>query len=335
MHSVLRRLTPRDWQLIHLVHDHRVLTTHHICDALFPSPRAAEMRLLDLYRQRVVDHFRPLAPSGSAPYHWILDEIGAQLIAWERGVDLKRLGWRRERALGIAASPQLSHRLGVNAFFCALLRAARNNWRCRITGWHSTPTLHSRHATVQPDGYAVWEEAGVRLPFYLEYDCGTERLDRLVKKLEAYHELAAAHLNNEFTWGDSSAESKMIAYLVLLVVPGGQREANARQELKDCRVPLATAVDLPGWAAATPDAAIWAPVGADVNGRRRLVDLGRLWPRTAELGAKVAKQGADTPDDDDADEQEPEQQPTQAIGGGRASGTSLDDWDEESEDIWR
>lgn len=70
------------------------------------------MRLLDLYQLRVVDRFRPFTRSGSAPHHWILDEVGAQLIAWERGEDLKQLGWRRDRALSIAASRQLAHRLG-------------------------------------------------------------------------------------------------------------------------------------------------------------------------------------------------------------------------------
>lgn len=289
------------------------------------------MRLLDLYRQRVVDHFRPLAASGSAPYHWILDQVGAQLIAWERGVDLKQLDWRRERALGIAASPQLSHRLGLNGFFCALLRAARANWRSRLTGWRSTPTLHCHEAeAVQPDGYAIWEEAGVRLPFYLEYDCGTERLDRLVKKLDAYSALISEHLRDHFIWGDVKA----IAYLVLLVVPGPTREANARRVLKDCGVPLATTVDLPGWANLTPDAAIWAPVGSGRDGRRRLAELSRIWPQAADLGAKTAKDSADAAAQGMEEDDELEKPPAQPTSTGRAGEASLDDWDEESEDIW-
>lgn len=285
------------------------------------------MRLLDLYRQRVVDHFRPLARSGSAPYHWILDEVGAQLIAWERGVDLKTLGWRRERALGIAASPQLTHRLGVNGFFCALSRAARATRHCRLTAWRSQPTLHCHEAAVQPDGYAIWEEAGVRLAFYLEYDCGTERLDRLVKKLHAYNAFISDHLNNRFVWGDT----QQIAYLVLLVLPGRLREANAQRALKDCRVPLATTVDLPGWANVTPDAAIWAPVGAVSGERRPLVDLARIWPRTTEPAAKLATYGADASDPEDNGDEDAPQKRQPAPG---ASQSGVDEWDEESEEIW-
>jgi hypothetical protein len=65
VHAVLRRLSPRDWEIVHLLHQHRVLTTQHVCDALFPSRRTAEMRLLDLYQLRVVDRFRPFTRSGS------------------------------------------------------------------------------------------------------------------------------------------------------------------------------------------------------------------------------------------------------------------------------
>lgn len=289
------------------------------------------MRLLDLYRQRLVDHFRPLAHTGSAPYHWILDEIGAQLIAWEHGVDMKKFGWRRELALGIAASTQLTHRVGVNSFFCALLRAARNNWRYRLTGWRSTPTLHCHEAeAVQPDGYAVWEEAGWRLPFYLEYDCGTERLDRLVKKLDAYGALISEHLRDHFIWGDVKA----IAYLVLLVLPGPTREANAHRVLKNCGVPLATTVNLPGWTNVTPDGAIWAPVGGDSGGRRCLVELSQVWPRAAELGAKTAKASADTPAEGKEDDEKPEKAPAQPTKAGHGGEASLDDWDEASEDTW-
>jgi protein involved in plasmid replication-relaxation len=221
---VLRRLSPRDWQIIRYLHAHRVLTTQHIADALFPSTRTTEMRLLDLYRLRVVDRFRPFTRTGSAPYHWILDEVGAQLIAWDRGEDLKQLGWRRERALGIAASRQLAHRLGVNGFFCALLRAARQTPGCRLAEWRSHPKVSSSSCFVEPDGFAVWEDDGRRLPFYLEYDCGTERLGRLADKLERYRQTVADLDRKQCErWGPPYAN------LVLFVFPGPLREANARR----------------------------------------------------------------------------------------------------------
>jgi Replication-relaxation len=296
VHAVLRRLTSRDWQIIRLLHNHRVLTTHHICDAFFPSPRAAEMRLLDLYYQRVVDHFRPLAPSGSAPYHWILDEIGAQLIAWQRGVDLKQLGWRRERALGIAASPQLGHRLGVNGFFCALLRAARQTYGCRLSVWRECHELSGSSTFVEPDGFGVWQEAGWEQPFYLEYDCGTERLERLAGKLERYRSVVP-NLDARF--------DPDYARLLLFVFPSPLREKNARTVLTDDPwVRVATTVAVPAWGV-PPNAAIWAPVGGVDTAARRLIDLRAAWPRRGTTAPTAADGGANRPEEDEEDAEDP------------------------------
>ncbi len=45
---------------------------------------------------------------------------------------------------------------------------------------------------VKPDGFDRWREGDVEIPFFLEYDRGTEPLDRLAAKLYAYQELAVA-----------------------------------------------------------------------------------------------------------------------------------------------
>jgi hypothetical protein len=253
------------------------------------------MRLLDLYQLRVVDRFRPFTRNGSAPYHWILDEVGAQLIAWDRGKDLKQLGWRRERALGIAASPQLGHRLGVNGFFCALLRAARQTPGCRLTQWRSRLTVSGSSCFVEPDAYAVWQEAGWRLPFFLEYDCGTERLERLSEKMERYREsVAGLDRRNCELWGEPYAN------LVLFVLPGALREANSRRVLQDNPwVRVATAIEAPGWRGVTPAAAIWAPVGGTTSGMRRLVDLGDAWRRQGTTAATTAEEGSEAGDGDE------------------------------------
>ncbi len=302
IHLVLGRLSPRDWQLIRLLHEHRVLTTHHICDALFPSKRRAEMRLLDLYQLRVVDRFRPFARTGSEPYHWVLDEVGAQLIAWDRGMDLKQLGWRRERALGVAASRQLDHTLGVNGFFCALMRAARQTSGCRLVTWRARPHVSSSYTLVEPDGFGVWQEVGWRLPFYLEYDRGTERLERLRDKVTTY-----AKVVRELE--DRDREHVAFASLVLFVFPGPWREASARRVLRESRVMVATAIESPGWRDETPAAAVWAPLGCTTGGRRRLIELAGAWGKQGRTTATPADDGAgaddDERDDDEIEDEEP------------------------------
>ena len=109
------RLTARDRWLLRMLLEHRVLTTTQITDLAYGGPRRAALRLSELYRLRAVDRFRPLAAAGSSPYHWVLDQAGAEVLAAEDGVPLARLGYRRDRALDIAFSPRLAHTWGPTA----------------------------------------------------------------------------------------------------------------------------------------------------------------------------------------------------------------------------
>ena len=99
------RLTARDRWLLRMLLEHRVLTTTQVCDLAYGGPRRAALRLNELYRLRAVDRFRPLAAAGSSPYHWVLDQAGAEVLAAEDGVLVTQLGYRRDRALDIAFSP--------------------------------------------------------------------------------------------------------------------------------------------------------------------------------------------------------------------------------------
>src|ERR1700733_3729175 len=99
--SLAARLTARDRWLLRMLHEHRVLTTTQITQLAFGTPRAAPPRLLTLYQHRAVDRFRPLAPAGSAPLHFILDEAGALLLATEDGITQGELGYRRDRSMAV------------------------------------------------------------------------------------------------------------------------------------------------------------------------------------------------------------------------------------------
>ena len=123
--ALAARLTARDRWLLRMQHEHKVLTTTQITQLAFGTTRAATARLTTLYQLRAIDRFRPLAPSGSAPLHFILDEAGAAVLAAEDGITVADLGWRRDRALAIALSAQLGHTTGTNGFFTALAAAAR------------------------------------------------------------------------------------------------------------------------------------------------------------------------------------------------------------------
>jgi hypothetical protein len=133
------RLTERDRYLCRLLLDHQVLTTEQIRQVGFVSQRRTRFRLAQLQQLRVLDCFRPLARIGSSPQHWMLDTLGATVLAAERGVDLSELGWRRDKALALATSAQLAHTVGTNGFFCSLLAAdtccPTARLRMAATGW--------------------------------------------------------------------------------------------------------------------------------------------------------------------------------------------------------
>ena len=275
MHQVLGRLSERDRLIVRLLYRHRVLTTQQVSAVAFPSVRRAEMRMRDLHEMRVVDRFRPLVATGSAPYHWVLDEVGACVAAWESGLDLAKSGWRRDRALSVAASPQLGHLLGVNTFFTALMRDARERPGCRLAEWLSSALCAAVHdrpygARLRPDGYAVWVERTVRLPFFVEYDCGTERLERLKDKVRGYEKV----VEEMERWPEvREADAEPYARLVLFAFRTRGRESEARRAFGDPPVCVATAVFPTGEEPSPSAAALWAPVVARAGRRVRLVEL--------------------------------------------------------------
>jgi hypothetical protein len=255
---VIGRLTERDRQLCRLLDDHRVLTTAQVADVGFTGERRARMRLSELYALDIVDRFRPQAWGKPAPYHWVLGPLGAALVAAETGADLADLSWRRSLAHDLAASQRLAHLVGTNGLFTALLRAGRSRPGCALTEWWSERRCAREWGeVVRPDGYGIWTEHGTNLPFLVEYDNGTERLDRLAAKLTGYVRLAeaAGHPN----W-------------ILFTFPGPRREAEARRVLAHPDVPVATTARTPS---AAPDGAIWLPV-ASTGGRIRLAELATL-----------------------------------------------------------
>jgi len=83
----------------------------------------------------------------------------------------------------------LAHTVGANAFFVALVQAARNV--CSRGGDDALEEWRSAAACARgrfrPDGYGSYRRAGSRFGFFLEYDRGTERPGDYAAKLAAYY----------------------------------------------------------------------------------------------------------------------------------------------------
>ena len=256
--KVASQLTDRDRYLCDLLYEHKVLTTNQLCDAAFNSLITARHRLARLHDLRVLDRFQPLRPIGSSPHHWVLDELGAAIVAANRGVEPRELAWRRGRALALATSQRLDHLVGANGCFTGLLRTGRHQPNARLVRWCSERRcLAEWDGLVRPDGYGIWVEDGARVGFFLEYDRGTEPLDRLAAKLGGYQELT---------------EVEPDPVLVLFALPGHRREAGVRRALSTQAAPdtvVATGVLPSGRTIAD---AIWLPLGVS-DSRRRLREL--------------------------------------------------------------
>ncbi|MEV4105581.1 replication-relaxation family protein [Nonomuraea sp. NPDC049649] len=262
--SLATRLTDRDRHLLRLVWTHKVLTCHQIAHIAFNNPITARHRLVKLHRIGVLDRFRPKPPTGSAPWHYVLGEPGAAVLATEDGIDLSNLGYRRDRALSIAYSQRLAHTVGTNEVFARLYGAARRTRGCRLETWWTEARCAvqwGRH--VRPDAYGRWTENGSTLDFFLEYDTGTETFDRVLAKLSGYATLTAATgITTPLLFLTSSARR--------------ERSLHTRLQLRAALMHLPCATAVAG--ADGPEGAIWLPHDRR-DGRLRLAQLANHWPQ--------------------------------------------------------
>ncbi|MCX2948963.1 replication-relaxation family protein [Lentzea sp. NEAU-D7] len=258
--------------------EHRVLTSELITSVAFPSYRSGRQRLRELYLWGVVDRFQPFTPVGSAPMHYVLAPAGATALASQHGFEAKDLGYRHDRAVGIAHSPRLAHTVGVNEWFLGLIADAQRSDTFTVDAWWSEVRCARLFGDLtRPDGYGLLGCGGSHAEFFLEFDLGTEPLTKVAAKLVGYSALA---------------ESTGISTPLLLWFPTARREASARKQLLAAwrgldnpdAVPVATAAanllapdDQP-----SPASAVWLPLNTHSSNRVRLREVLPACPRPAE-----------------------------------------------------
>ncbi|MGC9962802.1 MAG: replication-relaxation family protein [Acidimicrobiales bacterium] len=265
-------LTDRDREILRLLRWHRVLTTSQLRVMFFSDLNTAQHRMTRLHGLRLVERFRPLRNGREAEYHYVLDRLGAFVVAAmesdhpDKEVNIR---WRTDQAFSIATSQRLAHTIGANDLFVHLAAAARTTPGAELeTWWGEAYCKKVLGEVVCPDGLGVWSEGGATFTFCLEYDRGSEPLWRLARKASDYARLESA-------WG--------VAFWLLVVVPSPRREAGVRAALSGEGLAAATTTQV---SARTPAEAVWAPLGAD-DARLRLAELA-VWPRPAASAARLA-----------------------------------------------
>ena len=214
--ELARHLTERDRAIALALYEHQLLTTDQLTLLFFSSTRRAQARLRFLYEERVLDRFYPQRPYGlgKPQAHWLLDEAGAILVAASLGVERKQLGWRRRDDW--ASHPQLLHRLEANRFVTDLIGATVAGRSFGVSEWWGSGSAHSRldtsrlHEAPIPDCGFFLETARGPIECYLEWDRGTETLDRLTDKLSRY-------------WHSEALSNRERLVNVLFVVPSERR----------------------------------------------------------------------------------------------------------------
>ncbi|WP_078856378.1 replication-relaxation family protein [Streptomyces sp. NBRC 109706] len=251
-------MTPRDMWLLEMLHEHRVLTSHHITALWNTSHRVTNRRLRQLHQLHVLDSFRPLTPQGSAPEHYTLGPTGATLLAAHWATETKHLAWRKDTCTRTAFSPTLEHDLATTTHLVTLAATHHHEPHDELTLWisaRSTTRLWGDHA--RPDAYAHWHHHDHVLPFFLEHDTGTEPLHRVEAKLAGYATLA-------------TTTNTTTPLLIHTSTP--TRERHLRQRL----APIAAQENLPIATAHTSDD--WLPLQPSTTQRHPLSRLASYWP---------------------------------------------------------
>ena len=216
-------LDERDHALLLSLLEHKVLSTHQIKSLYFRSFRRCQHRMKELRDLDLVSSFSVGRGFGEGrpPACWYLTKPGLVEIAEAKGVRASDLSWIPDE--GYRGSQNLAHRLGVNAFFCALAEASRAHEGHCLHTWRPEHWVRTRAAEVKPDGFGRYLHPDGACEFYLEYDRGTEAFGALARKLDGYLRLAAG-------W---TREQEVVGFPnLLLVVPEEVREEEVASALR-------------------------------------------------------------------------------------------------------
>ncbi|MDG4833989.1 replication-relaxation family protein [Solwaraspora sp. WMMD1047] len=273
---VQARLTDRDHVLLGWLADHGVLTTVQINHALFGSLDFTQRRLRKLCHAGLLARFRPFrAEGGTYPYHYVLAQLGVEVVAAHRGEDLPRKDQARKRRWHLTNRANLPHLLAVNQFFTDLAGHARTHPEASLDRWWPASRFQGQGALAQPgdpiqvfayttrvrpDGHGIWTEHGLSLSFFAEIDTGTEPLPVLVDKVDGYLHMAGV---TGRIWP------------VLFWLHSALRERHLHTRLTEAGVvyPVATATrDTATQQAASPADDIWW-LHRHAGARQRLVSL--------------------------------------------------------------
>lgn len=221
----------------------------------------------------------------------MLDQLGVDVVAAQRGDQPPRRDQARKRRHHLTSRANLPHLLGTNQFFIQLAAHERTHPATALLRWWPAAAFHDKGAflhagddlqlmllnqTPRPDGHGIWAEDHHQVPFLLELDRGTEPLRVLADKISGYDQLAAM---TSWRWP------------VLFWLPSTRRELNLHRVITDLGAPRA----------------IIATAAADHATRTRQSPAQRVWWLYRHEGERLrlSQLPYDNPPNNDDIEQDP------------------------------
>lgn len=191
--DLVRTLTNRDIAILIALANYRYFDRYQVEQLFFPSRRISQRRIQWLRDHGLIYRWSMIEPPGWTRLHslLLLSPRGARVLAASVQLNPRSLVRLSQDARDHCFN--VSHDLGANAFFVALAVASRRvadeglyHWvgeeRCRrLLREDAGP----RHAPA-PDGWGRYLAGSREVLFFLEWDRGTESIDRLHRKSANY-----------------------------------------------------------------------------------------------------------------------------------------------------
>lgn len=192
------RLTPCQWNILHLLLAHPLLSDEELAALLSIQRRSVRCSLYELHQLGCLE---PIPTE--AGKRWHLCGCGLRLIATTNRMHIRNIavwpddGVKRETSALLQRGEtwllqRIGHTAGIYGFFAKLALAARREPEHTLCWWEMGPVCERRYRVneqwynLRPDALAEYRFGSQKIRFWLEWDCGTMNVRDLAVKFTSY-----------------------------------------------------------------------------------------------------------------------------------------------------